>query len=624
MTAHLQADAPATDSWYWGFISYSHRDEQWAQWLHRSLERYVVPRSLVGRSSRDGRVPRRLFPIFRDREELPVSFDLGANLKNCLERSRYLIVICSPSSATSRWVNEEIRYFKSVHGENRILCLIVAGEPNAEDKPDSTSQECFPPAVRYQLGPDTELSEIRTEPIGADARPAADGKTNAKLKLIAGLLGVNYDELKQRDQRRRRRQRVQLVGLAALVCAAFIAFAFTEERLKKRQSVKAEIKAYIQEGTEKLREEKRLQASVYFAKAYRLEQSINRSDKVLDDLLLQASRSLAMELQELKVGGKMRHGDWISFAQFSPDGLTVATTSWDGSVRLWNLRNRGSQLVSQENSRAVSVNFSPQGDRILVAYWNGLAKVWKLNGELVATLQGHTGRVNYAAFNPDGTKIVTASDDSTARIWNASGGAMLTLSGHSDMVKSAVFSSDGNEVLTASFDGTVKIWDAVSGELIRTIQPLPDQDELNFAQFSPRGELIAIAGLQQGTILLDLKSGKALATFKNPNARGNQSPRVNFVTFNHDGSLLLTSSDEGGARLWNLTNYQLHLTMEWHSKRVLCAAFNSDDTRIISSGDDGYARIWDAHARTLTAPEIVAVVETEVPWRLENGKLIAR
>jgi len=65
---------------YWAFISYSHADMRWGDWLHKKLEGYRVPRSLAGKPSRDGKVPRRLFPIFRDREELPVSADLGATI----------------------------------------------------------------------------------------------------------------------------------------------------------------------------------------------------------------------------------------------------------------------------------------------------------------------------------------------------------------------------------------------------------------------------------------------------------------------------------------------------------------------------------------------------------------
>ena len=124
---HARSEAGERNFKYWAFISYSHADARWGDWLHRKLECYRVPRGLIGKSSRDGGIPKRLFPIFRDRDELPVSSDLGANLKNSLEQSRYLVVICSPSAARSHWVNEEVRHFKARTGEDRLLCLIVDG-----------------------------------------------------------------------------------------------------------------------------------------------------------------------------------------------------------------------------------------------------------------------------------------------------------------------------------------------------------------------------------------------------------------------------------------------------------------------------------------------------------------
>ena len=209
---------------YWAFLSYSHTDKKWGDWLHRALETYRVPRRLVGKESRDGKVPQRIFPIFRDREELPVSADLSANINEALRESRYLIVICSPRSAQSRWVGEEIKNYKKLGREDRILALIVDGEPNASDgKPGfSTKDECFPQALRYRWSEDGELSEVRSEPIAADAREGKDGKLNAKLKLLAGLLGVNYDDLKQREQERRLR-RARAIGAAALVLVLIFA-----------------------------------------------------------------------------------------------------------------------------------------------------------------------------------------------------------------------------------------------------------------------------------------------------------------------------------------------------------------------------------------------------------------
>jgi len=191
---------------YFAFLSYSHRDAKWGSWLHKALESYRPPKQLVGKVTARGPVPRRVSPVFRDREELASATDLGTVINEALRLSACQIVICSPSAARSKWVNEEILAFKRLGREDRIFCLIVDGEPNASDHPAQADEECFPPALRYRLGPDGELSSVRTEPIAADARPGKDGRSNAKLKLIAGLLGVGFDALRQREQQRRQRR----------------------------------------------------------------------------------------------------------------------------------------------------------------------------------------------------------------------------------------------------------------------------------------------------------------------------------------------------------------------------------------------------------------------------------
>jgi hypothetical protein len=181
---------------YRAFISYSHSDEEWAKWIHRSLETYRVPKRLVGRETDHGPVPERLHPVFRDREELASATSLGETLTRALQQSAAQIVICSQRSAKSRWVNEEVLTFKRLGREHRIFCLIVDGEPGDPER------ECFPNALMFQMGLDGQLTEVRSEPIAADARPGKDSKLDAKLRLIAGLLGVGLDELKQREAHR--------------------------------------------------------------------------------------------------------------------------------------------------------------------------------------------------------------------------------------------------------------------------------------------------------------------------------------------------------------------------------------------------------------------------------------
>ena len=198
--------AGAASFGYRAFISYSHQDETWARWLHRAIETYRVPSRLVGETTAAGIIPRRLAPIFRDRDELPSATDLGRKVNEALRHSANLIVICSPAAAASRWVGEEVRAFKRLGRAERIFCLIVEGEPNAADIPGREAEECFSDALRFVVDERGQLTNGRTEPIAADARPGKDGKANARLKLIAGMLDVGFDALKQREQHRRNRK----------------------------------------------------------------------------------------------------------------------------------------------------------------------------------------------------------------------------------------------------------------------------------------------------------------------------------------------------------------------------------------------------------------------------------
>ncbi|NIW23860.1 MAG: tetratricopeptide repeat protein, partial [Gammaproteobacteria bacterium] len=193
---------------------------------------------LVGRQTPMGRVPERFAPVFRDREELATSTSLGEMLTESLRASACQIVICSPRAAKSRWTNEEIMAFKRLGKANRIFALIVDGEPGASENPETAELECFPPALIYELGEDNELSDVRSEPIAADARPGKDPRQAAKLKLLAGMLGVGYDDLRQREvQRRQRRLMVlataSLVGMAitsGLAVTAYLARLEAEEQ----------------------------------------------------------------------------------------------------------------------------------------------------------------------------------------------------------------------------------------------------------------------------------------------------------------------------------------------------------------------------------------------------------
>src|ERR1700761_7804894 len=122
---------------YWCFISYRHADNrepgrQWASWLHHAIETYEVPHDLVGtKNDRGDIIPERIFPVFRDEEDLPADADLANPICRALDRSRFLVVLCSPRAVASTYVDDEIRYFKQIGRADRILAALLEGEPNA-------------------------------------------------------------------------------------------------------------------------------------------------------------------------------------------------------------------------------------------------------------------------------------------------------------------------------------------------------------------------------------------------------------------------------------------------------------------------------------------------------------
>jgi tetratricopeptide (TPR) repeat protein len=208
---------------YWAFLSYSHHDKAIAKRLQKQLETYRVPKRLVGRETPHGAVPARVSPVFRDRDELHAGSDLKASVQDALSRSRWLIVVCTPDSARSPWVNREIIEFKKLHGERRVLALIARGEPFASDMPGREAQECFPPALRRALTDEGKPEGEALEPIAADMRREGDGAHRAALKLLAGMLGVPFDELVRRDVQRRVRW---LTALASASVVGVVVFAF--------------------------------------------------------------------------------------------------------------------------------------------------------------------------------------------------------------------------------------------------------------------------------------------------------------------------------------------------------------------------------------------------------------
>lgn len=191
---------------YKAFISYSHKDKKFAKWLHKRIENYKIPKSL---KEKYPNLPKDLkHSIFREEAKLSTTSELGINLKYALDNSEWLIVICSPHAAASKWVDNEIHYFKKMHGEKFVLAMLISGEVKASKSfIYDSSEEAFPKTLLYTLGDNGKLTDKETEPLSGDAR-SYWAKEMALIKMIAGILGVDFADLWAKEKRERLKRRI--------------------------------------------------------------------------------------------------------------------------------------------------------------------------------------------------------------------------------------------------------------------------------------------------------------------------------------------------------------------------------------------------------------------------------
>ena len=224
---------------YRAFLSYSHADSAIARRVHERLERFRIDKDLVGRETPAGLIPETLRPIFRDRHEFNAGGSLAEQTVAALDSAAALVVLASPNTARSTYVNEELRLFKSRHPDRPVIPLIADGEPG------NPGCECFPPALRFALAGDGAITDRPVDVLAADLREKGDGFELAIAKVVARLLGLAPDDVYRRAERERRRQRrLQAAVAAVIVALAAAGSGFYWQSRQKAQTL-AEITALV-------------------------------------------------------------------------------------------------------------------------------------------------------------------------------------------------------------------------------------------------------------------------------------------------------------------------------------------------------------------------------------------
>jgi hypothetical protein len=215
------------------FISYSRKDLVFATMLEKALESHSIPREL--------NAPKQRLDVFRDEDDF-TGTDYYHAINKHLAASRTLIVICSPASRASRYVNEEIRSFVKANHTEQIIPILLSGIPNNEASLDQETEMAFPDALVESLAMPLAISyrgfNIVNDKIN---KSPFDSSWHS---LLANILGVTRSEIERREAKRRNRLRSYWLGGIALTGCVLLLLAFWAQQ--ERQATEARGRVVIE------------------------------------------------------------------------------------------------------------------------------------------------------------------------------------------------------------------------------------------------------------------------------------------------------------------------------------------------------------------------------------------
>jgi WD40 repeat protein/serine/threonine protein kinase len=287
------------------------------------------------------------------------------------------------------------------------------------------------------------------------------------------------------------------------------------------------------------------------------------------------------------------HSGPISGVAFSADGKSLASTSWDRTVRVWDTSTwEPRHILRGHTGYTGGVAFSPDGRLLASGSGDRTLKIWDAaTGDEVRTLRGHGGGLFGVAFSPDGRQLASASSDETVRVWDvASGNEVHCLRGHAGSVLSLAYSRDGTRLASTGLDGTARVWDATTGRVALTLRA--DSFFAMGVAFNRDGTRLAVASWDKTVKLWDLGTGEEVLALRS------HTDMVTGVVFSQDGRLLASASYDGSVKLWDATPWNgagggESLILRGHGDTVSVVLFSPDGRRVASAGHDGAAKIWD-------------------------------
>lgn len=548
---------------YDAFISYRHvePDQSIAKQVHQMIETFKAPKEFY----QNGKRP--VFRVFRDREELAAR-DLSASIEEALETSRYLIVICSKRTPLSEWCQREIETFKSLHGSERIIPVLIEGEPG----------EAFPMPLKELKGEES-VSEI----LAADIRPdetlnadfegyeALQNNNKAKLKeltkksldilktekyrVMATILGCSFGDLKQRDKERKSK-RIMTVSTVAgaifLIFGLFMANAYQKAELARQEAVQSNASILMKRSKDFTKEGDFIKAVLVAKEAMK---SIKPNMKYYDTLKAE---------EDTIFNSMIYHSGASTLTSISTKNIfTFMDVSHDEKYVAYGLDNNYTAIASVDN------------------------------GEVLKILSGHTQPVKVVMFSNNDKYLASYSFDNTCIIYDVETGeerAKIETDGIPMLVR---FSEDDSKLILITYDNIstnfylydTANWQRTGGfvidELIKRADIKKDGSEALIITNSGSDDQITRRNIKDGSIIEIIPSLKTNGVDEGVLV----NKQYKSATYSADGeNILLNTQDELIKVTYDNTElFNQKIFSSFNDTKVLFESENGDKITIKSN-----------------------------------------